>query len=78
MDDREAFLRTVLQIAVGFLVIQPVEQFPRRVSEVEERSAILINEEALVVADLEARCRGGGRDGQSADQRCGHEENLER
>ncbi len=32
-----------------------MEQFPRRVAQIEERFAVFLNQEALVAADLEAR-----------------------
>ena len=57
VSDFFASLGAFRQIAIRFLAIEPMKQFPRGVAEPEERLAILRHEESLIVADLEARQR---------------------
>ena len=47
----------VLQVPLGLLAVEPVEQLPRRVAEPEERPAVRGDEKPLVVGDLQARQR---------------------
>ena len=64
LNHGEALARPVLEVAVRLLAVQPVEELPRRVAEVEERPPVLVDEEPPVLAHLEARRgalrRGGG------------------
>ena len=73
LDHGEALARPVLEIAVGLLAVETMEQLPRRVAEVEERPAVLVDEEPPVLAHLQARRggfrrRGGGGEGERERQ----------
>jgi hypothetical protein len=57
LDDGESFLRPVIQIADGVLAVQPVKQFPSRVTKIEERQAVGIHQITVVLAYLELKRR---------------------
>ena len=58
LHDGESSFRAVFEIPIHLLTVQPVEQFPGRVTQPEERLAVLVDEEPAVVADLQIGCRG--------------------
>ena len=60
LDHRVALGGAIVEIALGLLAVQPVEQLPRRVAEPEEGLAVGGHEEAVVRADLQ-HGRSGGR-----------------
>jgi hypothetical protein len=74
LDHGEALPRPVLEIAVRLLAVQAVDELPRRVAEVEERPAVLVDEEAPVLAHLQAWHRSTRR----RRGECGEEEESER
>ena len=61
LNHGEALPRPVLEIAGRLLAVQPVEELPRRIAEIEERSAVLVHEEAPVLAHPQARHRSTRR-----------------
>ena len=50
LDDREALGRAVAQVQRGLVAIQPVEQLPGGVAQVEEWPAVVVDDEAAVRA----------------------------
>ena len=53
LDDREALGDAVFQVLIDLVVIEPLEEQPAGVGEVEERRAILVHEVTPVGADLD-------------------------
>ena len=52
LNDRKALRGPRLEVEIGLLAGEPVEEFPGSVAEVEERRSIVVNEEAPIWADL--------------------------
>src|SRR5262245_25876401 len=55
LDDREPLAGPVLEIVIDFLLIEPLEEQPGGITQVEEGLAVLIHEVAPVRADLESQ-----------------------
>jgi hypothetical protein len=47
LNHRETVGRPVLEVFVRLLAVEPVEQFPRRIAQPEERRPVLVDEEPL-------------------------------
>jgi hypothetical protein len=61
LDDRESLGDAVLQVLIDLAVVEPLEEQPAGVGEVEERLALLVHEVAPVDADLESQVLDRGR-----------------
>jgi len=58
LDDGEALVGAILEVPLGLLAVETVEELPRGVGEVEERLAICGHEEMSVVRNLQPRWCG--------------------
>jgi hypothetical protein len=54
LNNCESLFRTVFQVTVSFLAVEPVEQFPRGVTQIEERGSVVIDEEPPVITHPQA------------------------
>ena len=62
-------MSAVLEITLGLLALEAVEQLPGGIAQVEEGRAVLLDEEAFVLADFEFWQR------RAVDGECGGTEN---